>query len=68
MDLEILVGEKDNLKENFINNFLETLSNFMEEKYIVDRFEEDLAVCENSLTKEMVNIPKKIFQRIYKKE
>ena len=36
MDLEILVGEKDNLKENFINNFLETLSNFMEEKYIVD--------------------------------
>ena len=59
MDLEILVGEKDNLKENFINNFLETLSNFMEEKYIVDRFEEDLDVCENSLTKEMVNIPKK---------
>ena len=58
MDLEILVGEKDNLKENFINNFLETLSNFMEEKYVIDRFEGDLAVCENSQTREMINIPK----------
>lgn len=58
MDLEFLIGNKDRIKENFITTFLKEISKSMEEKYIVDRFEENFAVCEKQSNNEMINIPK----------
>lgn len=59
MDLEILIGNiGKNLKENIVTNFLKELNKQMEEKYIVDRFEGNYAICENQQTGNMENILK----------
>lgn len=43
--------------ENFMKEIESRLKNMQEEKeYTIDRFEEDLAVCEDRKTKEMINI------------
>lgn len=46
--------------ENFMKEIESRLKNMQEEKeYTIDRFEGDLAVCEDRKTKEMINIKRK---------
>lgn len=46
--------------ENFMKEIESRLKNMQEEKeYTIDRFEGDLAVCEDRETKEMINIKRK---------
>jgi hypothetical protein len=59
MNLENLLdktGKK--IGENLINLFLKEIKNYMNENYVIDRFEGNIAVCENQETGEMVDIPK----------
>ena len=46
--------------ENFMKEIESRLKNMQEEKvYTIDRFEGDLAVCEDRKTKKMINIKRK---------
>lgn len=46
--------------ENFMKEIESRFKNMQEEKvYTIDRFEGDLAVCEDRKTKEMINIKRK---------
>lgn len=46
--------------ENFMKEIESRFKNMQEEKvYTIDRFERDLAVCEDRKTKEMINIKRK---------
>lgn len=55
---------KEALSNLDINNFIKELESRLkgmneEKEYTIDRFENELAVCEDRNTKEMVNIPRK---------
>ena len=58
MNLNILKNIEDNSKFD-VNAFIKELSErlkIMESKFVIDRFEEGFAVCENRDTKQMHNI------------
>ena len=58
MNLNILNNIENNSKFN-VNEFIKELSErlkLMESKFVIDRFEEGYAVCENRDTKQMHNI------------
>lgn len=57
--LENEANSKINI-ENFMKEIESRFKNMQEEKvYTIDRFEGDLAVCEDRKTKEMINIKRK---------
>jgi hypothetical protein len=59
MNLENLLSKTGKqIGENLINTFLKEIKNYMNENYVIDRFEGNIAVCENQQTGEMVDIPK----------
>lgn len=55
----------ENNNSNFIEKFIKDLTKHLSQLeknkdiyYIVDRFEDNFAICENSITKEIVQIPR----------
>ena len=47
----------NNSIDSFLNEIKNVLSSYNSNKYTIDRFEGDFAVCENRKTKEFINIP-----------
>lgn len=64
IDIELdITNLKDNNLFNKTKDILNFISNFIQNKtnstqsFVIDRFEENFAVCQNFKTKEMINIP-----------
>lgn len=67
MDLEI---ENEEKTHNLSNDFSKELSLHIEKKtsfFSIDRFEDDLAICENLETGEIVDIPMQLLPKELKK-
>ena len=60
IEVNLFKNKNDNdIRSEWINSFIKQLTErlkIMENEFIVDRFEGEYAVCENTKTKEMCNI------------